>query len=587
MPTQSVTENHGDIWLGEFDGHSIKSLYDPQRTTAPENNFQPGDIIEVGHSQTLVAPAESAINRVYRVLARYRLNPVHPVPVQLEAEQFKGTDFSDDESLTDATHLPFVTIDNEDSRDLDQALYLEATDAGFVIYYALADASWFVRAGSALFSEALKRAVTYYAPGMSVRMLPAILSEDLVSLNAGQNRRALVFRITLDHLGQVQESSAHRALIRSRAKLSYNGVQEFYDHQAIARDGSQHAYTVEPWVDSLVTLEQVGKLRIADARDRDVVNFNRREAQVIATEHSLTITVRDRNNTEKYNEQISLLCNMEGAKLLQQQDRPGTELQAVYRVHQPPLKERVADFRATLTQLIETHELPPEWQWQKREALADYIIRTRQLASRGQQGLQQTVEQLAMKTNQASEFEPEADQHHALGVDAYARFSSPMREIVGVFTHKELLEAAGLEAPQNRSHDEALRNRVIEQANEGRKLQRKIEKEFRLLALNDFLRDDLALASGQRPWRSAILVGIRRSRLYLHIDGLAMDVKVYLDDLEQHTGTRYTIDGITVLNPDNTADRIRLGDRVALQILRWDAERRRFVFGVALARNIE
>jgi len=274
------------------------------------------------------------------------------------------------------------------------------------------------------------------------------------------------------------------------------------------------------------------------------------------------------------------LCNIEGAKLLQQHDRLSEDLQAVYRVHQPPLKQRVADFRTKLDALIQHHSLPNSWQWHPNEPLADFISRLRTISTPEVQGVQQTIERLAMMTNRASEFEPKPDQHHALGVDAYARFSSPMREIVGVFTHKELLEATGIESPQNRRQDERLRDQVIERANDGRKLQRKIEKECQLLALNDFLTRDLAEPDDQRPWRPATLVDMRGSRLFLHVDGLAMEVKIYLQDLSQQMGCDYRIQGLRAACDDSTAKALNVGDRLYIRLSSWDTTRHRFLFAV-------
>ncbi|MBX2886823.1 MAG: RNB domain-containing ribonuclease [Granulosicoccus sp.] len=587
-----MKDNTPHHWFGEYTGDKITGLFVPElnlglQPTAP---FAVGDIVWVSDSPTLFAPSESALNQILRVLARYKLDPSHPPEVVHAANAYLDIDFLADPTLVNLTHLPFVTIDNPDSRDLDQAVYVNRVGSGYEVHYALADAAWFVPSGSALFEEALLRGVTYYAPDFSVRMLPAVLSENLISLNQGVERRAMVFRINLDSSGEVTSTQVERAIIRSRAKLSYTEVQQLYDHHD--NNGNRPTAPGE-WDESLLAMRKVGELRIADARRRDVVEFNRREAQVIIDpddHRKLTIVVRERNDAEKYNEQISLLCNIEGARILQSHQPVNADLQAVYRVHKPPMAMRLDDFRATLQELINHYELDGRFQWQPTDSLADYIagLPTEDKYS----AIRQTIERMAMLTNRASTFEAEPDQHFALGVDAYARFSSPMREVVGIFTHKELYESLGVATAQQNEVDSELRIRVIERANEAKSLQRKLEKEFQLLALDSFLNEDLQTPERERAWHTGVIVGMRTNRIYLHIEGLALDIKVYLEDLNQTYDANYHLDGIRAEPGPPGYDPVSLqsapvlviGQRLKAQVSTLEPHRRRYLFNLAIVR---
>jgi exoribonuclease R len=146
----------------------------------------------------VVALPGSARATMLRLLASHRLDPEHPVDVLAEVHALLHSPGIDDPALADQTARAFVTVDGEGTRDLDQALHVEAHGEGFVVRYAIADASWFVRPGSALFSEALRRGASYYLPGLSAPMLPRELSEGLVSLNPGVDRRAIVFEMHVD-----------------------------------------------------------------------------------------------------------------------------------------------------------------------------------------------------------------------------------------------------------------------------------------------------------------------------------------------------------------------------------------------------
>lgn len=197
-----------------------------------------------------------------------------------------------------------MTVDNDDSRDLDQALYIERVSTGIRVSYALADASYYVTPGSSLFTEALSRGASYYLPGLSIPMLPRVLSEDLVSLNPNRTRRAMVFDMILDERGQCMNTSVYRARIESRAKLTYAGVQAYYDAPETS------PLTHEAYANSLDLLQLVGTLRRTLAQARHVVDFNRTGVKIARTPHVFTALADNRLWVERYNEQISLLCNV-------------------------------------------------------------------------------------------------------------------------------------------------------------------------------------------------------------------------------------------------------------------------------------
>jgi ribonuclease R len=165
-----------------------------------------------------LATSGSALAAVYALAVRHGLNPVFPPRVMADADALRARPGIDDPLLADLTGLPFCTIDGPATRDLDQALHVEALVTGFRLHYALADASWFAPLGSALFAEALRRASSFYLPGLTIPMLPRVLSEDIVSLLPQVPRRALVMTLELDADGEVMRRDWVRARVRSRAK---------------------------------------------------------------------------------------------------------------------------------------------------------------------------------------------------------------------------------------------------------------------------------------------------------------------------------------------------------------------------------
>ena len=590
-------------WIGQLKDGVIRGLFASNRTVSlaevqlAGQPLNAGDIVRVQSVQastevTCVAAAGSSLATVYQELAERSLDPCHPQQCEQEAQRWLETPGFDAKDLQDLTHLPFVTIDNADSRDLDQALFIDRdTTDQLRVYYALADASYYVRPGSALFDEAVARAVTYYVPGLAVPMLPRALSEDLVSLNPDVPRRALVFTITVGVTGDAIKTEVCRALIRSRAKLAYDAVQEFYDAEAQSRrtgKGNQHGYAAAEYTDSLLNLQRVGQCRIQHAQQRDVVDYQRHEPRIVFNKQqtSFAIELRRRSDCEKYNEQVSLLCNMEGARLLEDlHHHKHSVLQSIFRVHSPPLQERLSELRHSIAQLCDAHELTDEWRWQPAQPLADYLSSlpaadpVPDVPRTGLQNadLRRAIERMILLTNRASFFSDEPGPHHALGVKSYARFSSPMREIAGIFTHKELLEALQLEPASDSGADEQLQQAIVNAANAAKRLQKELDNEFHLKAIDSYFHNDLSLPLADRPVRTAVIMGMRGGRMYAAVHGFGTDVKVYLDDLGQHFNTRYQVDGVRVVPKQAAAPVFKIGDRINLQLQRYDAGNRRFV----------
>lgn len=512
------------------------------------------------------------------VLRRFSIDTEHSAAAHEEVQHWQREPEINDPSLQDWTHFAFVTIDNPDSRDLDQALLIEpltvndpsdgSAQTGFRCRYALADAYHYVQPGTALFNEALARGASYYLPGRSIPMLPVALSEDLVSLNENVPRRAIVFDMTLSADGTCTNTEIIRARIQSQAKLSYEGVQRWLDGNALPND----PVIPEPAAESIELLKVLGTRLIQNAANRDVIQFDRRETEISTTENGFELQERDRYETERYNEQISLLCNMQGAKMLQSMNRAHPDLQAIFRVHDAPLKSRIADFEQNLKALINARGLDERFQRQPRQSLADYVSALPD--NEESQRVVQAIERQVLMTNQASQFRAEPGRHHALGAASYARFSSPMREIVGIFTHKELLEALGAVTPTDAAVDTQIRASIIEAANSAKQRQKQIGKAIEFAVIDDYLQRDLD--KPEPVTHSGTVMGFRSGKIYVAIDDLAVDLKVYLDDLSEQYNTDYSLQDACASPADSQRPLFVLGDAVEISARAFDPEKRRF-----------
>jgi exoribonuclease R len=203
----------------------------------------------------------------------------------------------------DARDVPFVTIDPPGSLDLDQAFHAERSGNGFRVRYAIADVAAFVAAGGALDRESFARGVTIYLPDGRAPMLPDSLGEGAASLLPDQERAALVWTIDLDETGATTAARLERAIVRSRAKLDYPGVQA-------ALDGDRAE-------ESLVLLREIGRRRLALEAARGGISLDLPSQEVtpadgggFVLEYAAPLPV------ESWNAQISLLAGMEAARIM-------------------------------------------------------------------------------------------------------------------------------------------------------------------------------------------------------------------------------------------------------------------------------
>ncbi|MFJ4779087.1 RNB domain-containing ribonuclease [Streptomyces sp. NPDC088762] len=226
-----------------------------------------------------------------------------PAEALAEAERAAGAPRLSETGADDATDIPFFTVDPPASVDLDQAMHLaKRSSGGYRVHYAIADVAAFVTPGGPLDREAHRRVTTLYFPDGKIPLHPAVLSEGAASLLPDQTRPALLWRLDLDAEGRVETTDVRRALVRSRAKLDYEGVQKAID-----------TGTAE---EPLALLKDIGRLREALEVDRGGVSLNVPEQVVVAHDGTYSLAYRAPLPADGWNAQISLMTGMAAADLM-------------------------------------------------------------------------------------------------------------------------------------------------------------------------------------------------------------------------------------------------------------------------------
>jgi ribonuclease R len=324
----------------------------------------------------------------------------------------------------DIRHLPLVTIDGEDARDFDDAVYCERTAKGWKLFVAIADVSYYVRPGTALDEEARKRGNSVYFPDRVIPMLPEVLSNGLCSINPEEDRLCMVCEMAIDTDGAVLRSRFFSGLMRSHARLTYTEVARILVEGDKALRRKRRALL--PHLEELHALYKV--LRRA-REDRAAIDFDTQESRIIFGEGKKIERIVSvvRNDAHRLIEECMLAANMAAARYLARQRIPH-----LVRVHDGPSVEKLSDLRAFLGRLglsLGGDEKPHP---------TDYAKLFDQIAGRPDEHLIQTV---LLRSMAQAVYSPEKKGHFGLALEAYTHFTSPIRRYPDLLVHRAIRHA--------------------------------------------------------------------------------------------------------------------------------------------------
>lgn len=319
----------------------------------------------------------------------------------------------------DLRATPFITIDGEDARDFDDAVWCEQDGKAFQLRVAIADVSHYVPVSSALDEEAGIRGNSVYFPERVVPMFPEVLSNGLCSLKPRVDRLAMVCEMQIDENGELQHYTFYEAVIHSHARLTYTDVGEVIEHGHSPRVPAERIAEIH----RLHALYRV--LRAARER-RGALDFETQETRIVFDEHRKIASIKPvyRNDAHKLIEECMLIANVATARFLEALDRP-----ALFRVHEGPSAEKLENLRAFLGELsldLAGGIKPTPEHYQSLLKTVDaredaHIIQTMLLRS-----LSQAV------------YQPENAGHFGLHFNAYAHFTSPIRRYPDLLVHRAI-----------------------------------------------------------------------------------------------------------------------------------------------------
>ncbi len=421
--TVGVLRKTKGSWLVE----PLASGLGPEIKVTPGKKFNPGDIVAAQGTQLVDGDWVGRIQRVFHrdnlaqltadvMLSAYQI-PIEWPSSFANAKLPRKVDEIKAKDREDLRSVPFVTIDGPDARDFDDAVYADSSDGGWRLLVAIADVAHYVKNGSALDMEAMKRGNSVYLPDRVIPMLPEALSNGICSLKPFEDRLVVVCEMQIAHDGIVTSSRFCEALIRSHARLTYASVYAFIhgDESAVSLPANARA--------SLKQLHNVYRSLRSRRDHRGALDFETNEIRVLLQNgEPKGVMPIERNDAHCLIEEAMIAANVCAARFLM--DRGAISL---YRVHDEPERTKYLDLRRTLA--LRGISMPEEI---KEPGVLQAAIN----ALSGSKTQLYVWKILILQSLMQARYDPRNVGHFGLALSEYTHFTSPIRRYSDLFIHR-------------------------------------------------------------------------------------------------------------------------------------------------------
>ncbi len=461
----------------------------------------------------------------------------------------------------DLRDVPFVTIDGEDARDFDDAVYAEPiAGKGWRLLVAIADVSHYVQSGDALDRDAFARSTSVYFPRRVLPMLPEKLSNGLCSLNPHVDRLALVCDMVVSTSGEVKAYQFYEAVICSAQRLTYTRAWA-----ALCDPLSQEAVSLGPLCEMLASLEEVFRALLAAREARGAIDFDSIETymQFDANGRIEKILPRVRNDAHRLIEECMLAANTCAADIFKRAKRHG-----LFRVHEGPTPERLRslrDFLKVQGLKLEGGEEPKS---------SDYARLAKEIRARPDSRL---IQSLLLRSMQQAIYSPDNSGHFGLSYEAYAHYTSPIRRYPDLLVHrviKTIIHNKGHYVPAygDMGDDDPL-TRWRNIGDHCSAAERRADEASR--DVEAWLKCQYMKSRVGEQLRGTV-TGVAPFGLFITLDALYVEGMIHVSELGaeyfQHNEVMHELRG------ERTGRRFRLYDSLVVQVARVDLDARRIEF---------
>jgi ribonuclease R len=460
---------------------------------------------------------------------------------------------ADKQGRVDLRGLPLVTIDGEDARDFDDAVYCEPKKSGgWRLWVAIADVSHYVGMNTPLNKEAIERGNSVYFPEQVIPMLPKVLSNGLCSLNPEVDRLCMVAEMTVSQEGKLSGYKFYEAVMNSHARLTYTKVN------AILQNDEKLRKEYAAVVPHLTDLQQMYMALKAARQERGAIEFETLETRFVfnAQRKIESIVPVIRNDAHKLIEECMILANVSAAKLLEKH-----EASALYRVHDEPDSEKLGNFTQFLTELgiestLSDEPTPKEI--------------THVLACLGDRPEAELIQTMLLRSMKQAVYQPDNIGHFGLALSAYAHFTSPIRRYPDLVVHraiKAVLKAQGQQTSGEYAYSDDEVDQLGEQCSTTERRADDATREVADWLKCEYMQDHVGMEF------NGVISSVTNFGLFIRLDDLQIDGLIHVtnlgDEYFQHDAAKHCLVG------EHTHTVYRLGDKVTVQVASVSLDDRR------------
>lgn len=457
------------------------------------------------------------------------------------------------EGRVDLRAVPLVTIDGEDAKDFDDAVFCEANRQGFRLVVAIADVSHYVRPGTPLDDEAQKRATSVYFPGFVVPMLPETLSNGICSLNPKVDRMCFVCDMQIDHDGVVTRSKFYEAVMNSHARLTYTQVW-----QAVGENDEDARKLLGPVLPHVERLHQLYQVLAKARKARGAIEFESSEVRFVLdnTGEVTQAGMLQRNDAHKLIEECMIAANVEAARYLLEKHIP-----APFRIHDKPPESKYED----LLEFLKEFKLSmPAW---SKVQPRDFTKLLAKIRDRPDAAL---LESVLLRSQSLAVYSPDNVGHFGLALEFYAHFTSPIRRYPDLLVHRAIKYALKGGKPDKYLYPPhemaALALQCSERERRADEAEREVDERYRAAWMEKHV-------GGQFD---GVISGVTSFGLFVELDESKVNGLVHVTQLPHDY---YHFDPVRkTLTGERRGQEYRLGDRVRIIVLKASLEERKIDF---------
>jgi ribonuclease R len=578
-----ILERGSETVVGRFDVDGLgigfvvpfdrRLLMDVQIPSGEHLDAEPGDMVVVRITRW-PTPTRGPLGRVTEVLGdinepgvdneiiirKFGLPDVHSEEAVEEARQV-GSEVKEQDlrGRTDFRPVVTVTIDGEHARDFDDAITLERLPSGhYWLGVHIADVAHYVPEGGALDEEAYERSTSVYFPDRAVHMFPAELSTGICSLKPQVDRLVQSCLMEVDRKGNVVRYELHDGVIHSNARMTYNEV-----HAILTEHDPATIVKYRDLVPLFETMRELFEILNKRRHRRGSIDFDLKEPEIVLDDQGLVeaIIAAERNVAHRIIEEFMLLANETVAQHLDDNDVP-----TLYRIHEDPDPMKVEEFEEFVVTLGYSIGAPPEHVKPRHfQKLVEKMHGTPE---------EKPIAFLMLRTMQKARYDPQNRGHFGLAAESYTHFTSPIRRYPDLVVHRTLRESRLGGIDENRRDELAddlpeIARHTSERERRADDAERELVQWKKVRFMADKVGDEF----------DGYITGVTAFGLFIEliehfVEGL-VHISTMADDYYRF------IDKAHILQGEKTGKLYRLGDRVTVQVVKVDMERRQVDLGLS------